>query len=158
MSFASALDREALRFLREARIGHLATARANGAPSVVPVCFVAEPPHVFTVIDAKPKSVEPAELRRVRDLTENPQAALVVDRWDEDWSRLGYVLLRGQVKLIQDGPVHQQALALLRRKYELYRAMGLERALVIDLHIESHHRWGDLSRPQFSASPLGSVI
>jgi PPOX class probable F420-dependent enzyme len=158
MSFSPTLDPEALRFLREARIGHLATARANGEPSVIPVCFAVEPPHVFTVIDAKPKSVEAAELRRVRDLTENPQAALVVDRWDEDWSRLGYVLLRGRVELIAEGPVHQQALRLLRAKYDLYRAMKLDRALLIDLHIASHHRWGDLSRPQFSATPLGSAI
>ena len=155
MSLVPALDPEALRFLREARAGHLATARANGEPSVVPVCFAAEPPHVFSVIDGKPKSVQPLELRRVRDLTANPQAALVVDRWDEDWSRLGYLLLRGRVELIEEGPLHARGLGLLRAKYESYLSMKLERALVIVLTIASHHRWGDLSRPQFP--PSGSA-
>jgi PPOX class probable F420-dependent enzyme len=158
MSDMDALAPITLRFLQQARVGHLATARLSGEPSVVPVCFAIDPPHVFTVIDAKPKSVAGARLRRVRDLTENPQAALVVDRWDEDWARLGYVLLRGRVELLEEGALHAQALKLLRGKYELYRSMKLEHALLIDLHIETHHTWGDLSRPQFSATPLGAAI
>jgi PPOX class probable F420-dependent enzyme len=148
----------ALRFLQEARVGHLATAGASAEPSVVPVCFAIDPPHVFTVIDAKPKRVGAEQLRRVRNLRANPRAALVVDRWDEDWSRLGYVLLRGTVELIEQGPAHARGLELLRAKYDLYRAMKLERSILIGLRIETHHCWGDLSRPQFSATPLAAAL
>ena len=34
-------------------------------------------------------------MKRLRNIAENPAVALVVDRYDEDWARLGWVMLRG---------------------------------------------------------------
>jgi PPOX class probable F420-dependent enzyme len=143
------LPEEVLVFLRRARVGHLATVDEAGQPSVVPVCFAIDPPRLYTAIDAKPKRVAPERLRRVRNLAANPEAALVVDRWDEEWSRLGWVLLRGRAERIAPGAEQARALALLREKYAQYRAVPLEAALVLRLAIARYRVWGDLSRPQF---------
>lgn len=140
-------------FLRSARIGHLATVDERGIPSVVPVCFALDEGSVYTVIDAKPKRLPPEQLRRVRNLAAHPEAALVVDRWDEDWTRLGWVLLRGTGGLLAPGEDQLRALALLRDKYAQYRTMDLSAAPVIRFAIAEHRAWGELSLPQFPSTP-----
>lgn len=147
---SAALPPEALRFLREARVGHLATVDADGTPSVVPVCFALEGARIYSVIDAKPKRLPPERLRRVRNLRARPGAALVVDRWHEDWGRLGWLHVRGRAELIGPGDEHARGLGLLREKYPQYREMALDEAPMIRLTIETHQAWGDLSQPPFA--------
>jgi PPOX class probable F420-dependent enzyme len=84
------------------RIGHLATADARGAPHVVPVCFAVSDDTLYITIDRKPKG-NPRTLKRLRNLLENPAAAFVVDRWDEDWTRLAWVMLRGPAEILDGG-------------------------------------------------------
>jgi PPOX class probable F420-dependent enzyme len=80
-------------FLQQARVGRLATASGDGDPHVIPVCFVFDGTHLYSAIDAKPKRVAPPRLRRVQNLRANPRASLLVDHYDEDWTRLRYVLV-----------------------------------------------------------------
>ena len=110
-------------FLRRARIAHLATASADGTPHVVPVCFVFDGVHLFTAIDAKPKRVPRGDLRRLKNLRENPRVRVVVDHYEEDWSRLRFVLIAGRGDLVDAGPDWEHAWGLLREKYPQYRAM-----------------------------------
>jgi PPOX class probable F420-dependent enzyme len=110
-------------FLHQARVGRLATASAAGEPHVVPVCFVFDGKHVYSAIDSKPKRVAAARLRRLQNLRENPRASLVVDFYDEDWTRLRYVLVMGRAEILEGGHDREQALDLLREKYSQYRAM-----------------------------------
>jgi PPOX class probable F420-dependent enzyme len=117
---------EARRFLDAHRHGHLATAGADGAPHVIPVCYALDDAGVYVVADEKPKRRPARELRRLANLRENPRAALVVDDYDEDWTRLAYVLVRGPVVLLADPAAHAGALALLRVRYPQYRAMALD--------------------------------
>lgn len=137
------------RFLDLSRVAHLATADASGNPSVVPICFHIEGARLYSVIDAKPKRAAmpggAKQLQRVRNILANPSVAVVVDRWDEAWSRLGWVLLRGSADLIEAGADHQQALEWLRMKYPQYRSMALENHPVIRMEIESVRTWGDLA-------------
>lgn len=113
--------------LRRARVAHLATADRGGAPHVVPVCFACDSHAIYTAIDEKPKRVSPRALRRVRNVETNPQVALVVDIYDEDWRRLRYVLVLGTAAVLSPGgPEHARAVMRLRRKYPQYRAMRLE--------------------------------
>src|SRR5262249_2646492 len=114
------------RFLQSQRVAHLATANAEGKPHVIPVCFAMLDDRVYIVIDEKPKRGSPLALRRVRNLLENPRVALVADAYDEDWSKLGFVLLHGSARLIADGEEHARALAALRARYVQYRAMSLD--------------------------------
>jgi PPOX class probable F420-dependent enzyme len=117
---------EARRFLEEHRVGHLATAGADAAPHVVPVCYALDDEAVYFVADEKPKRRPARELVRLQNLRENPRAALVVDEWDEDWTRLAWVLVRGRARVVNDAAGHARALALLQARYPQYRAMRLE--------------------------------
>jgi PPOX class probable F420-dependent enzyme len=131
-------------FLEVQRVAHLATAGGDGAPHVVPVCYVVRAASAYTAIDEKPKRSGARALRRVRNVQENPRGALVVDRWDEDWHRLGWVMLRGPVEILDAGPEHGAAIIALRERYPQYRAMSLESRPVLALRIERISAWGRL--------------
>ena len=132
------------RFLDAGRVGHLATANRAGVPHLVPVCYaVAETP-VYITIDEKPKRRD-IPLKRVRNLLENPRFSFVVDRWDEDWRQLGWVMLRGGAEILESGPEHDRAQALLRERYPQYRTMALEDLPVLALRIARAASWGNLS-------------
>jgi PPOX class probable F420-dependent enzyme len=134
-------DLEAL--VRSARVARLATVDEDQRPHVVPVCFVLRDAIAYIALDAKPKRVDVRELRRVRNLLANPEVQLLIDRYEEDWSRLGYVQLRGHASLIEPGPKHTEALALLRAKYPQYRDMALEGAPMIQIEVyEAVSWWG----------------
>ena len=136
-------DRQAS-FLASLRVGHLATADARAAPHLVPVCFVVSDGAVYITIDQKPKG-DVRALKRLRNIFENPRAAFVADRWDEDWTRLGWVMLRGPAKILPDGAEHDRAQSLLRSRYPQYRGMALDDLPVIAIRIERVTSWGNLS-------------
>ena len=96
------IDAETRRFIDEQRVGRLATAGADGAPHVVPVVFALVDDDAYVVIDEKPKTT--LRLRRLRNIAENPRAALLVDVYDEDWSRLRWAMLRGAASVLAPGP------------------------------------------------------
>jgi len=123
----AALPAWADEMLRAARVGRLATADARGRPLVVPICYAFDGEAVDSAIDAKPKRTTGRGLRRIRNIEENPSVALVVDQYDEDWTRLSYVIVEGRAALLTGGEVFGRAVDLLRAKYPQYRAMGLDR-------------------------------
>jgi PPOX class probable F420-dependent enzyme len=116
----------ALALLRDARVGRLATADAAGQPLVVPVCLAFDGARCYSAVDAKPKRTR--ELRRLKNIAANPQVSLVVDVWDEDWSRLCWVIVEGRAEVLTRGAEFTRAIDLLLAKYPQYRAMGLDRA------------------------------
>jgi PPOX class probable F420-dependent enzyme len=132
-------------FLAGCRVAHLATADADAMPHVVPVCFVLADTTIYVTIDDKPKRATPAGLKRLRNLAENPQAALVADRYAEDWSRLAWVMLRGRADVLAGGAEHDRAQTLLRARYPQYETMRIEALPVIALRIERVTTWGDLA-------------
>jgi PPOX class probable F420-dependent enzyme len=132
------------RFLADRRVGHLATADARATPHLVPVCFVVSDGTLYITIDQKPKG-DFRGLRRLRNIIENPVAAFVADRWDENWTRLAWVMLRGSAEILADGAEHDRAQVLLRTRYPQYRSMELGALPVIALRIERVTSWGDLS-------------
>ena len=138
------LSEQQARFLASCRVGHLATADARAAPHLVPVCFVVSEGTLYITIDQKPKG-DVSALKRLRNIIENPVAAFVVDRWDEDWTRLGWVMLRGPAEILADGTEHDQAQALLRSRYPQYQEMVLDDLPVIAIRIERVTSWGNLS-------------
>ena len=138
------LPEQQARFLASRRVGHLATADARAAPHLVPVCFVVSESALYITIDRKLKG-DIRALKRLRNIVENPIAAFVADRWDEDWTRLGWVMLRGAAEILADGAEHDRAQALLRSRYPQYREMALDDLPVIAIRIERVTSWGDLS-------------
>jgi PPOX class probable F420-dependent enzyme len=127
--------------VRDARVARLATVDERGQPHIVPVCFVYRSGAVYSVLDAKPKRVPATQLRRVRNLLANPKVQLLIDRYDEDWSRLAYIQLRGYAGLLHPGPEHAAALTALRAKYPQYGSVSLEDAPMIRLNVETVVSW-----------------
>lgn len=145
MSKRTTLSEGEITFVQKQRAARLATADENGNPHLVPVCYAFDATHMcfYTPLDEKPKRVAVTSLRRVRNIEARHEAALLIDQYDDDWSRLGYVLIRGRAELI--GPeheAHEQALALLRARYRQYRTMALEQQPVIMITPESVVSWG----------------
>jgi PPOX class probable F420-dependent enzyme len=144
MESSGMLSEPQARFLASRRVGHLATADARGRPHLVPVCFVVSDGALYITIDQKPKG-DPRALKRLRNIIENPLAAFVADRYDEDWTRLGWVMLHGPADILAEGAEHDRAQALLRLRYPQYRAMELDDLPVIAIRIARVMSWGDLS-------------
>jgi len=115
----------AAEFLAAARVGRLATADGQGRPLVVPVCYVVDGARLYSAVDAKPKRTR--ELRRLRNVAENPQVSLVVDEYDEDWTRLRYVIVEGRADVLTGGDEFARAIDLLTAKYPQYRTLALPR-------------------------------
>jgi PPOX class probable F420-dependent enzyme len=136
-------DRER-RFIDTRRVGHLATTDRRGTPHVVPVCYALSRANLYITIDEKPKRRD-IPLKRLRNITENPAVAFVVDRYDEDWTRLGWVMLRGEAEILRGGAEHAEAQALLRARYPQLAAMALAPLPVIALRIGRVTSWGELS-------------
>ncbi len=129
--------------LREARAAHLATASADGRPHVVPIVFAWRGDVLYTPLDLKPKrSADPKRLRRVRNILANSNVAVVIDRYDEDWSRLAFVLLQGRATLLEDGVEYHAAVAVLAVKYPQYRDLPLAGRPIIRIAVEQIVRWG----------------
>jgi PPOX class probable F420-dependent enzyme len=108
------LPRWALDLLGESRVARLALLDEEDLPRLLPVTFAVWEGEVWSAIDQKPKRAgEPARVRRLR---RRPEAALLVDRYDDDWSRLAWLELRGPVSVEPLGP----ALDALVAKYPQY--------------------------------------
>ncbi|WP_182887449.1 TIGR03668 family PPOX class F420-dependent oxidoreductase [Microbispora sp. H10885] len=114
-----------------ARVARLATAGAEGAPRLVPVTFATayDGGHdpgatgsrdlVVTAVDHKPKST--TDLRRLRDIRDEPRVCLLADHYEEDWERLWWVRADGRARVVEDGHERDQAAAWLAAKYAQYR-------------------------------------
>jgi PPOX class probable F420-dependent enzyme len=134
------------RFLDAQRVAHLATADARAVPHVVPVCFALADETLYVTIDEKPKRPNGPPLKRLRNIAQNPRVAVVADRYDEDWMRLGWVMLRGRAEILAAGAEHAHAQALLRARYPQLRAMNIAARAVIALRIERVTSWGNLTQ------------
>lgn len=124
-------------------MAHLATISAASQPHVVPVCYACSETTFYVTIDEKPKRHD-VPLQRLRNIEANPAVAVTVDRWDEDWARLAWVMLRGHAEILAAGEEHDRAQTLLCERYVQYRQMNLAPFPVIALRIMRVSSWGAL--------------
>jgi PPOX class probable F420-dependent enzyme len=131
-------------FIESASIAHLATTSGAGEPHNIPLCFWFDGSRFYFVIDEKPKRRGGTEIKRMKNIAENPRVALVVDHYDEDWSRLAYVLIHGNARIVEDDAEYALAIQHLRHKYPQYRAMLLtqEKNPAIRIEPQRVHAWG----------------
>jgi len=129
-------------FANQHRVAHLATADAAGAPHVIPICYALIGDAFYFVVDEKPKRTRTG-LKRLRNIAANPQVALVIDDYDEDWTRLAYLLVRGRAALVGEPAEYDTALTVLRQRYPQYRAMhlGFETHPLVRIVPEQRHLW-----------------
>jgi PPOX class probable F420-dependent enzyme len=136
------LSPAARELLLGARTAHLATADQYARPHVVPIVFVWRDDVLYTPLDRKPKRDDDWHaLRRVRNIETNGRVAIVVDRYDEDWSRLAWVLLEGVATILESGDERDRAAAWLREKYAQYETLSLEGRPVVRVSVESRAEW-----------------
>jgi PPOX class probable F420-dependent enzyme len=141
MTFQMAPGVEA--FLQAGRVARLGTADSAGQPLVVPICYAFDGHHCYSAIDQKPKRQPSEKLKRVSNIRENPLVSMVVDHYDEDWSRLRYVIVQGRAELLTEGAEFARAAELLLEKYPQYRRLTLPRdsGLIIKITPERVVQW-----------------
>jgi PPOX class probable F420-dependent enzyme len=105
--------------VESARVARLATVDAQGRPHLVPICFALEGEMLYSAVDEKPKRSK--RLKRLENIRRHPEVTVLVDHYEDDWTRLWWVRLDGSAKVLEDGPERDHGLALLRAKYEQYR-------------------------------------
>jgi PPOX class probable F420-dependent enzyme len=133
--------------LKKARVARLATLDRRSRPHIVPVCFAYDGKLFYTAVDRKPKRVPPERLARLRNIQVVPHVALLIDEYDEDWTRLWYVLIRGNAKLIPKSrhKEHARAIRKLRTKYPQYsEGMLPDDAAIIRITPERTTCWGNI--------------
>ena len=134
------------RFVNAQRVGHLATADGKGVPHITPVCYAIAGGSLYITIDDKPKRQQDRPLKRLRNIAENRSVTFLVDHYEDcDWSRLCWLMLRGQAEILHSGNEHAEAQRLLRIRYAQLNEMAIERHPVIAIRIERATSWGPLA-------------
>ncbi|MGO9603424.1 MAG: TIGR03668 family PPOX class F420-dependent oxidoreductase [Candidatus Binataceae bacterium] len=131
-------------FLLAARVARLATADGSAAPHVVPLCFWFDGIRLYFAIDEKPKRGRGTALKRMQNIAANPQVAVVIDHYEEDWAQLAFVMIRGTASIVDDNEEYMLVLRNLRDKYRQYRAMALnpEGNPIVRINPERLNVWG----------------
>ena len=101
-------------------MARLATTDPDGRPHLVPIVFALEGDTLYSAVDRKPKRSQ--TLRRIENARARPDVTVLVDHYEDDWSRLWWIRLRGRARVLDEGEERDRALALLRAKYPQYRA------------------------------------
>jgi PPOX class probable F420-dependent enzyme len=105
--------------LTSARVARLATTDRDGRPHLVPIVFALDGDTLYSAVDRKPKRSR--TLRRIENARARPDVTVLVDHYDDDWSALWWIRLRGRARVLDDGEERERALALLQAKYPQYR-------------------------------------
>ncbi|MEU6996707.1 TIGR03668 family PPOX class F420-dependent oxidoreductase [Nonomuraea sp. NPDC046570] len=111
------------------RVARLATVGGDGVPHLVPVTFAVRGGQVVMAVDHKPKTTH--NLRRLRNIRENPRVALLADRYDEDWTRLWWVRADGTAVVYEGGPERDASVQVLCEKYAQYRGRTPEGPVIV---------------------------
>jgi PPOX class probable F420-dependent enzyme len=107
------------RLVTEARVGRLVTVDPDGRPNPVPFVFALEGDLLVSAVDRKPKTTR--SLRRLANIADRPEVAVLVDHYEEDWDAVWWVRLRGRARAAGEGPDRERAVRLLTEKYPQYR-------------------------------------
>jgi PPOX class probable F420-dependent enzyme len=105
---------------QQARVARLATIDPDGRPHLVPITFALAGEVLYSAVDSKPKRSR--RLKRIENARARPEVTVLVDGYEEDWSRLWWLRLRGTARVLERGDEFDRALSLLGDKYEQYRA------------------------------------
>jgi PPOX class probable F420-dependent enzyme len=106
--------------LTTARVARLATTDPDGRPHLVPIVFALDGDTLYSAVDRKRK--RSSTLRRIENARARPDVTILVDHYDEEWSLLWWIRLRGRARVLDHGDERERALALLAEKYPQYRA------------------------------------
>jgi PPOX class probable F420-dependent enzyme len=110
----------ALELLDTSPVAHLGLLDEQGYPRVQPITFVRHERELWTAIDDKPKRRTPKRIERLRN---DPRAAITVDSYDDDWTRLAWVQAVGSMVVVSvEG--QERIIDKLKDRYPAYREMS----------------------------------
>jgi PPOX class probable F420-dependent enzyme len=121
-------------FIERARVARLATIDSEFKPHLVPVVFVFDGNHFFIPLDEKRKTAKPEKLKRMRNIQDNPNVALLIDEYSEDWTKLAFVMIQGKASVAtkEEGNIQvRQAYKKLMTKYIQYQKVGIGEMCII---------------------------
>lgn len=98
----------------QARVARLATVSGDGSPHLVPMVFALDESRLISAVDQKPKST--TALRRLDNIAVNPFVSVLVDEYDEDWTKLWWARADGWARV-----EHSHDLTALVARYPQYR-------------------------------------
>jgi PPOX class probable F420-dependent enzyme len=117
--------------LNEARVARLGTVGSDGAVRLVPICFAVVDGWIVSAVDHKPKRT--TQLRRLDDLATTGTATVLVDHYDDDWSQLWWVRVRGRAVVHEAGePAAVAALVAKYVQYQAHRPAGAVYGIALD--------------------------
>jgi len=139
--------------INRARVARLSTIDyQNQIPHIVPVVFAFDGHHYFIPLDNKRKKESVEKLKRVKNIQHCPNAALLIDEYNEDWSKLVFVMIQGKAYLISeeeeededkversciydhnnnDASLVKKGHRLLYQKYTQYKKIGIGKYCII---------------------------
>ena len=103
-------------------VARLATVDAECKPYLVPVVFVFDNDCYFIPIDEKIKRSKPENLKRVKNIEQNPNVALLIDEYNEDWTKLQFIMIQGKASIIGGKELEQNEQVLLEKAHKLLSA------------------------------------
>jgi PPOX class probable F420-dependent enzyme len=131
-------EAEARRRLAGSRVAHLATVSAEGRPHVVPIVFALDGDTIYFAVDSKPKKT--TRLTRLKNIAANPAVSVLVDRYDDDWTRLWWVRADGTAHILTDDADADRVIELLATRYHQY-ATERPGGPVVAIHIDRLTGW-----------------
>ena len=121
-------------FIERARVARLATVDFASKPHLVPVVFVFYANHFFIPLDEKRKTAKPEKLKRIKNIKHNPNVALLIDNYSEDWTKLAFVMIQGKASIASKGEGNiqvREAYKKLMMKYIQYQKVGVGEMCII---------------------------
>jgi PPOX class probable F420-dependent enzyme len=112
---------EARRRFATGAVARMATLRADGTAALVPVVFEVMGDRIVSLVDPKPKRTP--ELARLRHIERDPRVTLLVDLYEENWSRVWWARAEGTARVVGDGAERDEAMVRLRAKYQQYESL-----------------------------------
>jgi nitroimidazol reductase NimA-like FMN-containing flavoprotein (pyridoxamine 5'-phosphate oxidase superfamily) len=76
----------------KARVARLATVDTECKPRLIP--FVFDNDCYFIPIDEKTNRSRPEKLKRAKNIQQNPNVALSIDEYNEDWTKLYFIMIQ----------------------------------------------------------------
>jgi PPOX class probable F420-dependent enzyme len=123
------VNKKIANLLNNTNVAYLATATSNRQPYVTPVVFILQNGNIYVPLDEKPKTVSISQLKRVKNIQENPNVCFLIHHYEEDWSKLWFVMLTGYATLVnatseisrsKQNTMHTKFLS----KYSQYKKIG----------------------------------
>ena len=103
----------------KAIVARLATVDSESKPHLVPVVFVFYNDYFFIPVDEKTKRSRPENLKRVKNIQQNPNVALLIEEYNEDWRKLYFIMIQGKASIIGGKELEQNEQVLLEKAHKL---------------------------------------